>query len=35
MNTIQAAFAGIIPDRVLARMHREMAEPDHAGGDLS
>jgi uncharacterized protein len=27
MNKVQAAFAGILPDRVLAGMHREMAEP--------
>ncbi|HCY55203.1 MAG TPA: oxidoreductase, partial [Oceanicaulis sp.] len=28
MNKIQDAFAGIIPDTVLAQMHRKMAEPD-------
>lgn len=28
MNKIQATFAGIIPDSVLAEMHRKMAEPD-------
>jgi len=27
MNKVQAAFAGIIPDTVLAQMHRRMAEP--------
>ncbi len=27
MNKVQAAFAGIIPDPVLAQMHRHMAEP--------
>jgi short-subunit dehydrogenase len=27
MNKIQATFAGIIPDPVLAKMHRRMAEP--------
>ena len=27
MNKIQDAFAGIIPDTVLAQMHRKMAEP--------
>ena len=29
MNKVQATFAGIIPDSVLARMHRRMAEPEH------
>lgn len=29
MNKVQATFAGIIPDSVLADMHRKMAEPDH------
>ena len=28
MNKIQDAFAGIIPDTVLAQMHRKMAKPD-------
>lgn len=28
MNKVTATFAGIIPDAVLARMHREMAEPE-------
>ena len=28
MNKSQDAFAGIIPDTVLAQMHRKMAEPD-------
>lgn len=28
MNKIQTVFAGIIPDTVLAKMHRRMAEPD-------
>ena len=28
MNKVQATFAGIIPDAVLAQMHRKMAEPD-------
>lgn len=28
MNKVQATFAGIIPDTVLAQMHRKMAEPD-------
>jgi len=27
MNKVQAAFSGIIPDSVLAQMHRRMAEP--------
>jgi len=27
MNKVQTAFAGLIPDTVLARMHRRMAEP--------
>lgn len=27
MNKVQAAFAGIIPDTVLAQMHRKLAEP--------
>ncbi|MEE4349373.1 MAG: SDR family NAD(P)-dependent oxidoreductase [Pacificimonas sp.] len=27
MNKVQAAFAGIIPDSMLAQMHRRMAEP--------
>lgn len=27
MNKVQATFAGIIPDSVLAQMHRRMAEP--------
>lgn len=29
MNKVQTAFAGIIPDTVLAQMHRKMAEPKH------
>jgi short-subunit dehydrogenase len=29
MNKIQDAFAGIIPDTVLAQMHRKMAKPKH------
>lgn len=28
MNKVQNVFAGIIPDSVLARMHRKMADPD-------
>ena len=28
MNKVQATFAGIIPDAVLAQMHRRMAEPE-------
>ena len=28
MNKVQAAFAGIIPNTVLAEMHRKMAQPD-------
>ena len=28
MNRIQATFAGVIPDAVLAQMHRRMAEPE-------
>ncbi|ETX29019.1 SDR family NAD(P)-dependent oxidoreductase [Roseivivax isoporae] len=28
MNKVQATFAGLIPDTVLARMHRRMAEPE-------
>jgi uncharacterized protein len=28
MNKVQATFAGVIPDPVLARMHRQMAEPE-------
>lgn len=28
MNKVQATFAGIIPDSILAEMHRKMAEPD-------
>ncbi|YBV98284.1 SDR family NAD(P)-dependent oxidoreductase [Phyllobacteriaceae bacterium JZ32] len=31
MNKVQTAFAGIIPDTVLAEMHRRMAEPDGKG----
>ena len=27
MNKIQTAFAGLIPDSVLAAMHRRLAEP--------
>ena len=30
MNKVQATFAGIIPDAVLAQMHRKMAEPGSA-----
>ena len=30
MNRVQATFAGIIPDTVLAQMHRKMAEPEQA-----
>ena len=29
MNKVQATFAGIIPDSILAEMHRKMAEPEH------
>lgn len=29
MNKVQAAFAGIIPDTVLAEMHRKMTQPKH------
>jgi short-subunit dehydrogenase len=29
MNKVQTAFSGIIPDSVLAQMHRRMAEPEH------
>lgn len=32
MNKVQNAFAGIIPDSVLARMHRKMADPEEKGG---
>ena len=28
MNKVQATFAGIIPDAILAQMHRRMAEPE-------
>lgn len=28
MNKVQATFAGVIPDRVLAKMHRDMAQPE-------
>ncbi len=28
MNKVQDMFAGVIPDTVLAQMHRRMAEPD-------
>ena len=31
MNKIQVAFAGIIPDSILAQMHRKMARPDTNG----
>ena len=31
MNKVQTAFSGIIPDTVLAQMHRRMAEPEHHG----
>ena len=30
MNKLQATFAGVIPDSVLAQMHRKMAEPERA-----
>ena len=30
MNKVQDTFAGIIPDTVLAQMHRRMAEPNDA-----
>lgn len=29
MNKVEAAFAGVIPDTMLAEMHRHMAEPRH------
>ena len=29
MNKVQATFAGVIPDTLLAEMHRHMAEPEH------
>ena len=31
MNKVQVAFSGIIPDTVLAQMHRRMAEPGSGG----
>jgi uncharacterized protein len=31
MNKVQAAFAGIIPETMLAQMHRRMAEPKRSG----
>ena len=31
MNKVQAAFAGVIPDSVLAQMHRRMADPEKSG----
>lgn len=31
MNKVQDAFAGIIPDKVLAQMHRKMAQPTNGG----
>lgn len=31
MNKVQAAFSGLIPDTVLAQMHRRMAEPGREG----
>ncbi|KZY48229.1 oxidoreductase [Roseovarius sp. HI0049] len=30
MNKVQATFSGLLPDTVLARMHRRMAEPEDA-----
>jgi len=30
MNKVQDAFAGIIPDKILAEMHRKMAKPEPA-----
>lgn len=32
MNTVQSSLAGVVPATVLARLHRQMAEPDEAGG---
>lgn len=31
MNKVQTAFSGIIPDTILAQMHRRMAEPGSGG----
>lgn len=28
MNKVQATLAGVVPESVLARMHRKMAEPE-------
>jgi len=28
MNKVQSVFSGLLPDPVLARMHRRMAEPE-------
>ena len=28
MNKVQATFAGLIPDTVIAQMHRRMVEPE-------
>ena len=32
MNKVQATLAGVIPDSVLAKMHRDMAEPEGRHG---
>ncbi len=32
MNKVQATLSGVIPDTILARMHREMAEPEGRNG---
>lgn len=29
MNRVQTAFSGILPETILAQMHRRMAEPEH------
>ncbi len=33
MNKVQTTFAGVIPDSVLAKMHRDMAEPKDQSHD--
>jgi uncharacterized protein len=32
MNKVQSSLAGVVPATVLARLHRQMAEPEEAGG---
>lgn len=29
MNKLQVAFSGLVPEKIIAQMHRKLAEPKH------